>query len=318
MNNKKQYQGAIDYLILKFNNKYTIIFLDDHSPEHYCDKSTKSENIDILFETFINKRTTFIFEELLDDIKYISLFEHSEHLVGYLQFYNKNKKEINFFPVDLRIIFNDLDNSNLFNTIEIFFNIFGFNEVENDEIENEEIKINEKFKCKNEKFFFIIKQIKKVLIKTDNIKKIYIKHLYNLYKKFIKIKNVIESDSLIKELFINENQNKFYRYIYLDYPFNTSRHIDITNISEEYNDLLSGLLEFYTITIILNSHATYNILYLGASHCILIFNLLHKYYNFKICKKFNNFDLELMETFDLENFNNKKSCIIPDFTSIDI
>jgi hypothetical protein len=90
----------------------------------------------------------------MDDIKYISLYNKTPHLEGYLKFYNKYKKRINFFPVDLRIIFNDIDFHNIFNTIEIFFTVFNF-DIINDKIHD--IKINENVKCKNNVFFFIIK-----------------------------------------------------------------------------------------------------------------------------------------------------------------
>jgi hypothetical protein len=296
------FEGAIDYLILKDNDKYIVFFLDNHNPSKYCD--IKSENISKLFQEYLNKNTTFIFEELVDESNFFFLFQNVPHLKEYLDFYNKHKKKNNIHPVDLRIIFNDIDNKKIFNTMEHFFNIFTPTNINND------ININKsRSNCKNKKFHHIVNKINEILINDSHSHlSVFKLHLISLYTKFQQIKQLSKKDH-IKNILVKNNEQSFFSKINLNYPFNINDEINESQISEEYNDLLSAFLEFYTISIILNSNSNYIFVYLGASHCISIFNILHKFYKFRILKSFKHFNLHEMDYFLLDNFNNLYSCI---------
>jgi hypothetical protein len=302
------YEGAIDYMILKNNHQYIVFFLDNHNPKQYCDIPGK--NISKLFELYLHKNTTFIFEELVDESNFLFVFQHVLHLKEYLLFYNKHKTKKNIHPIDLRIIFNDIDNKKIFNTIEHLFSIFSITKNKTYDIHINKSASN----CSHEKFNFIVNKIESLLSnKSHPLLSVFIQHFGSLYEQFMKIK-IASENNVIKQILIKNNEEKYFSRINLSYPFNTHKTLDTNCISEEYNDLLSAFLEFYTITIILSCSSDYVFLYLGASHCIILFNLLNKYYHFRDIKTFKNINLKTIDYFELDNFNSCISCI--DFSQI--
>ena len=81
--------GAIDYIVYKYDNKYIVLLLDNHSPQSYCDKNSFS-GIERLFEHYIKKDTMFVFEELYglkQTDQYFELFLKTPHLVKYMECY---------------------------------------------------------------------------------------------------------------------------------------------------------------------------------------------------------------------------------------
>ena len=272
-----KFNGAIEYMILKDKHKYILLFLDDHSPERYC--KIPSDNIDTLFDYFLNldKSTTFIFEELLDNKNHMSIFLNVPHLVKYLKFYNKNSKKNNFVPVDIRSIFDNTELSNIFTNLDILFG------------PNNEISDN------------LIYKIKSHIEKTCGISYKFLNYYLQLKNNYYLLKTSIKSNIKLLNI-IKENKNTFLNMkIDLNYPWTEYDNIDEKNILEIFENFYSSLLELYAISHIEYSKSKYIILYLGASHCISIFNILNKYFNYKIIRKFLNYDLKEMEYFKLEN-----------------
>ena len=279
-----KFNGAIEYMILKNKHKYILLFLDNHSPEKYC--KTSSDNIDKLFDYFLNldKSTTFIFEELVDNKNYKSLFPNIPHLVKYLKFYNKNLKNNNFCPVDIRNIFDNTSVLNIFTNLDILFE-------KNNKNSNNVISNN------------VIYKIKSHIEKTCSISYNFLNYYIQLKNNYYLLKKAINSNIKLINI-IKENQNTFLNTkIDLNYPWFTDDYylnINEKNILEILETFYSSLLELYAISHIEYSKSKYVILYLGASHCILIFNILNKYFNYKIIRNFLNYDLQKMKYFKLE------------------
>jgi hypothetical protein len=271
-----KFNGAIDYIILKNNSKYILFFLDNHNLNNYCKVSSK--NIESLFEHFIKLNTKFFLEEIIGHDKFINIFNNSFHLNKYLQFYNKykyNNKQI--IPIDIRLIFDNFNESKPFDNLDQLFDL--------------------NLICYN----IHIKNIKKIFNECKLISKNFLLHYNHLKNKYIEIKNLFSDNNLC-------NQKDYIDYILLDYPF-VNNNIN-ENICTKTEMLMSGLLELYGIAHIELSQAKYNIVYLGASHCLSMFNLLNKYYKYRIIKKLENYDLISMNRFNLNLFDSfKKSCI---------
>jgi len=269
-----KFNGAIDYIILKNNSKYILFFLDNHNPSNYC--KVPSKNIDSLFEHFIKFNTKFFLEEIVGHNKFINIFNNSSHLNKYLQFYNKykdNDKQI--IPIDIRLIFDNFDESNKFDNLDQLFDL---------NLTSNNIHIT---------------NIKQTFNECKLISNNFLLHYNHLKNEYIKIKNLFNDNNLC-------NQKDYIDYILLDYPFNNINE----NICIKIEMLLSGLLELYGIAHIELSQAKYNIVYLGASHCLSIFNLLNKYYKYRIIKKLENHDLTSMDRFSLNLFDSfQQSCI---------
>ena len=280
-----KFHGAVDYIILKNNHQYFLFFLDNHNPENYC--SIPAENINSLFQHFIDndKNTTFIFEELLDDTRFISLFPNITHLDKYLKFYHKYKSN-NSHPIDIRILFDNTNLSNIFTNFDILFddNINNFT----DDIINK-IKVQIDSACKKSSIF--------------------LEQFTNFKEHFLIIKQTVTNNNILidiikKNQFTNENTD-------LNYPWLNNKVIPtIENMANLWEQFINALLELYAISFIIQSESKTTISYLGASHCITIFNILEKYYNYRNIKKFLNYDLTKMDTFNLFNLESiYKSCI---------
>jgi len=282
-----QFNGAIDYLILKKNKIYIIFFLDNHQPDKYCD--IPSKYIDSLFSVFYNKNTTFIFEELIDNSNFISLFPHTLHLTEFLKFYNKhiNDKKKLIKPIDIRILFDNTDQEYIFKNLNILFN---------------KTKTN-----------FILEYVCNQFYSACDLSLIFLQHFTLLHNKFIKIQNFVNSNCNAKKNLITNNISDYSKYIPLDYLFITSE-ITENNIVLEFSNFLSTILELFSISYIITMNTSYFILYLGASHCISIFYLLNKYYDFRSIKSFKNLNIAEINNFNLDLFDNHNSCI--DFTLI--
>jgi hypothetical protein len=276
-NSSNTINGAIDYIILKNNSKYIIFFLDNHAPSSYC--QIPSKNIDSLFEDFMNKNSIFILEEIIGYNKYINTFNNTEHLNKYLQFYNKYKSNNKIIPIDIRLLFNNFDENDKFSNLDQLFDISSCTHTD------------------------IIK-IKNIIDKCKNISNIFLKHYDNLKNKYIDIKNKINNNNEYKkELICNTN---YLEYIILDYPF-----VDINeNICNHIDIFSSSLLELYGIAQIELSLSKYNIIYLGASHCLSMFNILEKYYGYRKVKGLKSHNLISLDRFHLNLLDSfDKSCI---------
>jgi hypothetical protein len=275
-----KFNGAIDYIVLKYKSKYILFFLDNHNPSSYCE--IPSKNIDMLFEDFIKLNSKFIFEEIVGWNKFINVFTNTTHLNKYLQFYNKYKSSDKIIPIDIRLLFDNFDEEDKFNNLDQLFNIIT---------------------CTNPDII----QIKDIFDKCKNISKNFLSHYTHILNKYIQIKNNINTNSETK------CSKSVSEYILLDYPFDSNNFDE--NICNEIDIFLSGLLELYGIAQIEISNAKYNIVYLGASHCLSMFNLLEKYYAYRKVKGLKTHNLISMDRFHLGLFDSlNKSCI--DFIDI--
>lgn len=278
-----KFHGAIDYIILKNNKQYFIFFLDNHNPHKYC--SIPAQNIDSLFQYFINNdpNTTFIFEELLNNTKSISLFPNTPHLKKYLEFYNQST--IQSYPIDIRINFDNTNLPNIFHNFDILF--LNLNNQSDIIINN--IKIQIEMACK----------------KSSK----YLEHFIHLKTHYEIIKRTLnDNEELLNKIKTNSYLSP---EIDIDYPWlNNTIKPTINNICDLWEQFNSALLELYAISFIILSNSKTTISYLGACHCLVIFNILEKYYNYRNIRKFKNYDLTKINKFnlyDLQTINN--SCI---------
>jgi hypothetical protein len=268
-----KFNGAIDYIILKNESKYILFFLDNHNPSSYCE--IPSKNIDNLFEDFIKLNSKFIFEEIIGWNKFINVFTKTSHLNKYLEFYNKYKSNDKIIPIDIRMLFDNFNEKDKFNNLDQLFNIIT---------------------CINTD----IMQIKDIFDKCKKISTNFLSHYTHLLNKYIEIKKLLNT-----EIKCNKNFNE---YILLDYPFNLNNSNQ--NVCSQIEIFLSGLLELYGIAHIEISQAKYNMVYLGASHCLSIFNILEKYYGYRKIKGLKTHNLMSIDRFHLSLFDSlDKSCI---------
>jgi hypothetical protein len=242
--------GAIDYIVLKKGKKYIIFFLDNHNPSNYC--KTISRNIESLFEDFMQINSVFILEEIIGyNEKFINAFNDTNHLNKYLKFYNKYKADKKIIPVDIRLLFDNFDEVDKFSNLDQFFNIC---------------------ECSNSD----IAKIKGIIDKCTSISSTYQEHFDNLKDKYIKIKNRIINEKITNLKCNNYNID----YIQLNYPF-----VDLKeDICSQIDVFTCALLELYGIAQIELSNAKYNIVYLGAFHCVSMFYLLEKNYGYRKVK----------------------------------
>jgi len=258
-----RFDGAIEYIILKKNDKYILFFLDKHGNIKYCEKDNKilTENIDVLFSDFLDN-SLFLFEEIVTESKIIEIFPDTKHLQKYMQFYNINKNKSNIIPIDLRILFDTSDLDNIFMNLDILFNC--------------NININ-KDKTNNTKVF----EIKEHIYIVCKISPKFNEYFNNLKKHYLYLKNQIINDIELINLIKNNNSSNFLEYIYLDYPWEYYEDFNIVtknNVLQIYEIFLSGLLELYAISFIEITNTKHTILYLGAAHCINIIFILEKYF----------------------------------------
>lgn len=242
--------GAIDYIVLKKGKKYIIFFLDNHNPSNYC--KTISRNIESLFEDFMQINSVFILEEIIGyNEKFINAFNDTNHLNKYLKFYNKYKADKKIIPVDIRLLFDNFDEVDKFSNLDQFFNIC---------------------ECSNSD----IAKIKGIIDKCTSISSTYQEHFDSLKDKYIKIKNRIINENITNLKCNNYNID----YIQLNYPF-----VDLKeDICSQVDVFTCALLELYGIAQIELSNAKYNIVYLGAFHCVSMFYLLEKNYGYRKVK----------------------------------
>ena len=168
----------------------------------------------------------------------------------------------------------------------------------------------------NKKNYEFYKKYKKKVIPVD-VRILFQdkKELDKLFYDEIYIKDKIYSSELLKNLFFKMKEQyellkdelfkKDYislEFIPLDYPYNYS---DL-NIDQQCEIFFSSLLDVYTIILLETSKKKYNFIYLGAFHCIHIFHLLKKYFNYRVIKDIDTNSKYYLEKLDEYN----QSCII--------
>lgn len=234
------YEGVIDYFILKKDNRYFIFLLDNHELNK-CDY--ESVDINELFESYIDKDTSILVEELVGNVNVKALFGNSKHTKKNYEFYKKYKDKI--IPVDIRILFKD--------------------KVKLDNLFNKDLKI-----------------------KLSNKLKVLFQKMKEQYK-------------LLKDkLFLKDNYLSL-DFIPLDYPYEFNLDID-----QQCEIFFSSLLDIYVIILLETLKTRINFIYLGAFHCIHIFHLLKKYFNYRVIKNIDTHNKYYLEKLD----EYKNSCVL--------
>jgi hypothetical protein len=271
--------GAIDYVVYKDNSKYIVLLLDNHSPQSYCNNLSNGNfsGIERLFEHYIKKDTLFVFEEL-EGVKpsdqYQELFTNTPHLQKYMEFYSKYKYEKNKIKsVDIRILFDNFHKSDGLNLLDQFFGLIP---------------------CIDQ----YVQPILSTILDATNKSAVFATHYKSLAERYLELKKNFISP-------IKCDNSSFIEDIYLTYPFEPIDlivepvYVDINKINSVSNNicahieqLLSGLLEIYTIANILQSSNKYVFVYLGAAHCVSICGLFDKYYKIRKVKELKHFKIE--------------------------
>lgn len=132
--------------------------------------------------------------------------------------------------------------------------------------------------------------------------KLIIDKTCQLYPKF--------NEQYQKLFMIYKNRSKSLEsnIINLHYPF------IIMPYNNDESTLLSGIMELYTISYVLNSDKKNVILYFGGAHGVVICKLLMSYYGYEI-KRNNNLSLKNRNEMEYEDFERLGSMCI-DFTEV--
>lgn len=265
-----QISGVIGLSILKKNNKYYIIFYDDHSNDSYC----KDQLIFIsdLFD-FLNKKVnniSFYIEDYYENYEDKYIWKESIHLekINNLLIDNKNKN--NWYFTDIRLYLGNNIGDNI-NNLDYLFNL-------SDTTSN-----NNLFKIKKQ--FNLFKDLD-----------IFNSSFQNLYNKYIIIK---------KEIIKNSDDVNLYNYYFKAYLINNSIFSDKIY---ELDLLIDSLMELYTICIVNTTKQKFNILFYGLFHSVNFSYFLKESdceVIFTTGITSNNFN----KKFNLNKLKNSKSCI---------
>jgi hypothetical protein len=167
-----------------------------------------------------------------------------------MEFYSKYKYDKNKIrPIDIRILFDNFHMSNGFDLLDQFFGIIP---------------------CIDQQ----VQPIVSIILNAVKQEEVFANHYKFLCTRYIELKKILTIP-------IKCDGKSFLEEISLTYPFVSTQDIDLCQSSEQ---LLSGLLEIYTIANILLSTSKYNFVYLGAAHCISICGLFDKYYKIRKVK----------------------------------
>jgi hypothetical protein len=249
--------GAVGYSILfnKNNNKYIIIFSDNHSQLNKCNNYM---DISIWLKQKFSSSHILLEEVNHDDFKFKELWESSDHTQKLKKLYLNNKNKIKpidirpyLIPFSLEIFDNYKDDSKI--TLYNFLNII-----------DSFYKLNHTFFIKNSNIYNLIQDY----IFYHKFSKFY-KHSNNVsfINHFLYIKNNYK-------LFLKKN-NKLLKLSLIDI-YNNHQYI-----FEEINSLLNDIMEWYICSCIIKCNKTH-ILHSGMFHTTNVIKLLKNYYNFKI------------------------------------
>jgi len=272
--------GSIGISILKKNNKYYIIFYDDHTNINYC--NNKLIFISDIFHNLHNNINNIVF--FIEDYKenqeknYIWQEEEGEHLKKFNKMITCYKNKDNWFFTDIRLYLGGNIGDNITN-LDYLFDITT-------------ITTNDNLKYLKDKFnsFFISEEIQ---------------NLFNhLKQKFLLIKKTINNQE--------ENFN-LYKYFFKEYLTN---NLTFNDKIYELDLLIDSLMELYTIATINFNKKDINILNYGLLHSVNFVNYL-KQSNCEVIYEDGITDKIFNKVFLLDKLeNNTKSCIIIDTNNI--
>jgi hypothetical protein len=305
---------GLSILINKKKNKKIFIFYDDHNNKKYC-KGPDNDNklfISKFCEQLINKYKNNVilileepFIEKNDNIKV--LWENTKHLYLFRNFYTKlidvcsNDKICYGFPTDIRLAIVDFtfdksylnENTNDTNyqiTVSKYFNkilfIFDLDKLDIEYYDSE-----------------IIKFIKKVFSHFINSK-----YYINLKNKINKFYNIFLINNINKTLFEILNMYVESYKFKKGYPFNDSTDSaenDVEyNFFDEFDNILSAIMEFYMTIIITTSSKNIKLVYAGYYHSLNLKFILNKYYGYDII-----YENGVTDNIEYVNENKIKNCI---------
>jgi hypothetical protein len=285
MSNIIKISGTIGIKIL-YNaklNKKIFIFYDDHSNTKYCIHSKNKQKSKLFISDFLNKVSNediaMILEEpfMEPDSKIKILWDDSEHLFLFRKFYTKlinkcsKEKICKIFPFDIRLLIFDVSPD------EIIFNL-----------NKPHTEYNIKLKSYFENIFYLfdlndIKPTQQTIIHF--IKKVFDVYKKSKFYKFLKKRiinfsdkyKIMSSDKSIYDL-IKEHHNKS-NFIYEEgFPY-INNHND--NFIDQLDKIASGIMEFYSLILILLLPNKNIVLYAGYYHSNNLSHILNKYYNFE-------------------------------------
>lgn len=273
--------GVIGISILSKGEEKVYIFYDDHDNKKYCKKKDNffiSNFCDEIIKKYPEEIVLILEEPFIEKHEKIKvLWQDSEHLYVFRNFYTKlinkcNKSKICYgFPCDVRLA--------LVN--------FTFDKDFSNKNPN-----NQEYKIKVSEYFNKILNLFDI-INTDEqsnvlifIKKVFSNFKYSQY--YIKLKNKITN---FYNKFIKNNLDKTLAELLLmypetytfhkGYPFNND-NIQNYNFFDEFDSIMSGIMEFYMIIIILSNKKNIKIVYAGYYHSYNLKYILHKYFDYKI------------------------------------
>ena len=272
--------GSIGISILKKNNKYYIIFYDDHTNMNYC--NNKFTFISDIFHSLHNTINNIAF--FIEDYKenqeeyYIWHEEEGEHLKKFNKMITNYKNEDNWFFTDIRLYLGGNIGNNITN-LDYLFDITSI--TTNDNLKNLKDKFNS---------FFINKEIQ---------------NLFNhLKQKFLLIKKTINN---------HKEDLNLYRFFFKEYLTN---NLTFNDKFYELDLLINSLMELYTIATINFNKKYINILNYGLLHSVNFVNYL-KQSNCEVIYEYGTTDKVFNKVFLLDKLENKtKSCIIIDTNNI--
>lgn len=259
--------GSIGYSFLSKNDKKILVFADAHSEVEYC----KEDYIKIsnLFKSLLKKDKYQILLEEVDrrNVELNELWPKSEHIQNLKKLYLENKEYI--IPIDIRPFLYKFSWEFI---LEDKFKEYGKVKLI-DYLENLDIF----FKLKSDNLVFN-NEIKKLISNNDYIE--------NINKNFNNLKFLYLKFKYMNKNILNKNL------------------IDIYNLNKDIfkilDDLLSSIMEWYTIVLILSTKKI-SIIHLGLFHSReIVYNLI------------KNYKFDLIEENGITKYpkNNLKSCVI--------
>lgn len=268
--------GVVGLTLLKKNNEYMVCFYDDHSNKKYC--SNKLYFISDLLLLLNNKIKNVKF--FIEDYK-----ENNEKYFIWNKNTSKHLLELN----NLIKYFKNNDDWN-FTDIRLYIQ----NDIENLNILFDLSKTNDKklFELK-----LIIDLGKKL---NNNLKNIY----ENLKNKFLLLKKNFNKTEIIEY---------YYDYFYKSYFMNNKI---FKNKEYELEQLIDGIMEYYTLVLITLNKSNLNILNYGLLHTV---NLVYyfKKNGYETIYKNGITEEDFNDKFNLYNLENElTSCINLDINKI--
>lgn len=283
-------------------NKKIFIFYDDHSNTKYCEKKKNSVFISEMFEIISNKDVALILEEpfMESDSKIKILWKESEHLLLFRKFYSKlinkcsRQKICKIFPFDIRLSIFDVSPD------EIIFNL-------DKPIPEYNIKLNVYF----QNIFYLFDLNDYQPEPTSII--YFVKKIFNIYKKSTIYKNLKKRIINFNNKYnIDTNQNTIYdiikkyngssNFIYEEgFPYINNHN---ENFIDQLDKIASGIIELYSLILILLLPNKNMVLYAGYYHSNNLAYIFQKYYGFK-----EEFSSGIIDNIDNANQSQIENCV---------